>query len=172
MQQCDVVCLKVRITQIMKGKNLMSSAYDKSVIKRHSYVATFGDTVIAPLAAAPKITTNRKLVESLIFENGGAEAVASHLVHDSATITLETKDVNTALELLGDFAVGEDILADGRRKALTFTPVAEDEKTLVFPAAYLQPDASYIPSMGMDHVATLVFKALPAEDSGKLFTFA
>ena len=149
----------------------MTSSYDTSVIKRHSYVAAFGDTVIAPLAAAPKIATNRKLVDSLIYENGGAEAVASHLVQDNATITLETKDIGTALELLADFAVGEDILAAERKKTLTFTPLAEGEKTLVFPAAYLQPDASYVPGMGADHVATLVFKAFPASD-GKLYTFA
>ncbi|MBR7138717.1 MAG: hypothetical protein IKD44_04165 [Lentisphaeria bacterium] len=150
----------------------MAAAYDTSVIKRHSYVASFGETVIAPLASAPRIETKRKIVESIIYENGGNEAVASHLVQDGATITLETKDVSTALELLSDFALGEDIMAQEKKKSLTFTPVAEGEKTLIFPAAYLQPDASYVPSMGQDHVAKLVFKALPDGDSGKLFSFS
>ena len=67
----------------------MTTAYDISTIKRHSYVASFGSTVIAPLAAAPRIETARKTVESIIYENGGNEAVASHLVQDGATITLE-----------------------------------------------------------------------------------
>ena len=150
----------------------MAAAYDTSVIKRHSYVASFGETVIAPLASAPRIETKRKIVESIIYENGGNEAVASHLVQDGATITLETKDVSTALELLSDFALGEDIMAQEKKKSLTFTPVAEGEKTLIFPAAYLQPDASYVPSMGQDHVAKLVFKAYATDENTALFTFA
>lgn len=149
----------------------MAAAYDTTVIKRHAYVASFGETVIAPLASAPRIETNRKIVESTIYENGGSEAVASHLVQDCATVTLETKDITTALALLSDFSLGEDIMAPERKKTLTFTPIAEGEKTLIFPAAYLQPDASYIPSMGQDHVAKLVFKAFADSENSKLFTF-
>jgi hypothetical protein len=150
----------------------MPANYEISAIKRHTYVASFGDTVIAPLAAAPHIGIDRKMVDSLIYENGGVEAVASHLVSDSAVITLETKDIITALELLGDFSLGEDVLAEDRKKPLTFTPLAEDEKTLIFPAAYLQPDASYVPSMGQnDHVAKLVFKAFAGSEGSKLYTF-
>lgn len=150
----------------------MAATYDVTTIKRHAYVASFGDTVIAPLASAPRIETNRKVVESTIYENGGVEAVAAHLVQDCATITLETKDISTALELLSEFTLGEDIMADDKKKTLTFTPVAEGEKSLVFSAAYLQPDASYVPSMGQDHVAKLVFKAYATDENTALFTFA
>ena len=148
------------------------ATYDTTSIKRHSYVASFGTTIIAPLASAPKIETNRKTVESTIYENGGHEAVASLLVQDCATVTPETKDITTALQLLGDFSAGEDIMAENRKNPLTFTPLAENEKTLVFPCAYLQPDASYVPSMGQDHVAKLVFKAYADTETKKLFTFA
>ena len=158
--------------QKKKGKTIMAATYDVTTIKRHAYVASFGDTVIAPLASAPRIETNRKVVESTIYENGGVEAVAAHLVQDCATITLETKDISTALELLSEFTLGEDIMADDKKKTLTFTPVAEGEKSLVFPAAYLQPDASYVPSMGQDHVAKLVFKAYATDENTALFTFA
>ena len=149
----------------------MTAAYDTTVIKRHAYVAAFGTTVIAPLASAPRIETQRKIVESTIYENGGSEAVASHLVQDCATVTLETKDITTALELLSNFELGEDIMSADKRKTLTFTPVAEGEKTLIFPTACLLPDASYVPSMGQDHVAKLVFKAFADGEGGKLFTF-
>ena len=40
----------------------MAATYDVTTIKRHAYVASFGDTVIAPLASAPRIETNRKVV--------------------------------------------------------------------------------------------------------------
>ncbi|MBR2373132.1 MAG: hypothetical protein IKA87_02765 [Lentisphaeria bacterium] len=151
---------------------MATNSYDINTIKRHSYVATFGTAVIAPLAEAPKIETDRKIVESTIYENGGHEAVASHLVRDCAVITLKTKDISTALELMSNFSLGDDIMSESKKQALTFTPLAEGEKTLIFPAAYLQPEASYVPSMGEDHVATLVFKAFADNESGKLFTFA
>lgn len=147
----------------------MAALYETENIKRHTFIASFGDRVIAPLAAAPRIETQRKTVESVIYENGGAEAVAAHLVRDDAIITLETKDINTALELMSDFTLGENIMAPQRRKALSFTPLAEGEKTLVFPAAYLLPEASYTPTMGNDHVAKLVFKAVASDDDKKLF---
>ena len=50
-------------------------------------------------------------------------------------------------------------------------PQAEGEKTLTFPCTFLKPDASYVPGMGEDHVARLVFKAIPDPETGKLFTF-
>ena len=162
----------MRKIKLQKERKFVMPTYDTNTIKRHSYVATFGTTVIAPLASAPRIETNRKTVESTIYENGGVEAVAALLVQDCATVTLETKDITTALELLGNFSAGEDIMAESRKNTLTFTPLAESEKTLIFPCAYLQPDASYVPAMGQDHVAKLVFKAYADSSTKKLFTFA
>ena len=46
------------------------------------------------------------------------------------------------------------------------------EKTLTFPCVFLRPEASYVPGMGEDHVARLIFKALPDPQTGKLFTFS
>ena len=58
-----------------------------------------------------------------------------------------------------------------RQRTLIFMPQAEGEKTLTFPCTFLKPDASYVPGMGEDHVARLVFKAIPDPETGKLFTF-
>ena len=87
-------------------------------------------------------------------------------------LSLGTKDVYTALELLDNFATGDDIMAPARRKALTFTPCAEKERTLTFPCAFLNPVGSYVPGMGEDHIARLIFTAIPDPATGKLFTFA
>ena len=143
-----------------------------AAIKRHRYTATFGSVVIAPLAGAPEIRTDRRVVESTVCERGGGERVVSHLVKDCATVTVKTKDIATALTLLSGFSLGDDIMAEERKFPLAFTALAENEKDLVFPAAYLQPDASYIPAAGRDHVAVLVFKAFPGGERGKLFVFA
>ncbi len=153
---------------------MATPTYDVGVIKRHPYVAAFGTTVIAPLAEAPVITMESTLRESLVYENGGSEAVASLLTGHSVTITLNTKNIATALSLVGDFIRGEDVMSSAHRKSLTFTavtPSGVSEPSLVFPSAWLQPELSYVPTMGGDHTARLVFRALPDAD-GNLYTFA
>ena len=148
------------------------SDYDLNSIKRHSFTARFGSTIIAPLADEPEFEFERSVEESTIYENGGEEPVAAFIHKNMAVITLDTKDVYTALELLEDFATNDNIMAPERLLPLTFTPQAEGEKTLTFPCVFLRPEASYVPGMGEDHVARLIFKALPDSQTGKLFTFS
>ena len=147
------------------------SDHDLNSIKRHVFVATFGTVVIAPLADEPEFEFERSVDESIVYENGGEEPVAAFIQKNTALITLDTKDVYTALELLGEFATGDNVMSPERVHPLTFTPQAEGEKTLTFPAVFLKPEASYVPGMGGDHIAKLVFKALPDPETGKLFTF-
>ncbi|MBO7327541.1 MAG: hypothetical protein J6W00_02060 [Lentisphaeria bacterium] len=148
------------------------SDYDLNSIKRHSFTARFGSVIIAPLADEPEFEFERSVEESTIYENGGEEPVAAFIQKNMAVITLDTKDVYTALELLGQFSTGDDIMAPARLHPLTFTPQVEGEKTLTFPCAFLNPEGSYVPGMGEDHIARLIFKAIPDPGTGKLFLFA
>ena len=148
----------------------MAANQELSAIKRHTLSARFGNTLIAPLASAPRIEFNRKTVDSLICENKNVEKITSYLVRDSALITLETKDIITALELMSSFTLGENIISPERERSLSFAPGAEKEKTLIFPAAYLLPESTYIPSPGKDHLVKLVFKAIALSGERKLFS--
>lgn len=142
-----------------------------AAIKRYPYIAAFGETVIAPLSEAPVIESECRFYDSVIYENGGRESVASLLVSQRGKITLVTKDISTALSLLGDFSCGENIFSSSRKKSLTFTPVdSSNGEVLTFTNAYLKPDLSYVPTMGGDHTAKLVFTVLPDETTGKLFS--
>ncbi|MBR7103341.1 MAG: hypothetical protein IKC65_00175 [Lentisphaeria bacterium] len=147
--------------------------YDISRIKQHPYLAAYDGEILGPLAAAPQIETDTKCLDSLIYENGGAEEVSKTLTRNTAKITIKTKNIDTALSFAAKFSRGTDISAADKRKVLSFTPITESstEKVLTFPAAVLLPDIQYIPAMGADHVATLTFMAYPDAD-GKLFTFA
>ena len=159
--------------QILKNiERFYMSDYDLNSIKRHSFTARFGSTIIAPLADEPEFEFERSVEESTIYENGGEEPVAAFIQKNMAVITLDTKDVYTALDLLADFATNDNIMAPERLLPLTFTPQAEGEKTLTFPCVFLRPEASSVPGMGEDHVARLIFKALPDPQTGKLFTFS
>lgn len=140
-------------------------------IKKHSFIAHFGDIAITPLADEPEFEFERSVEESFVYENG-EEPVAAFIQKNNAEIILDTKDIYTALALLDNFVTGDDVMAPSRRHPLTFTPLAEDEKTLTFPCVFLKPEASYVPGMGEDHIARLVFKALPDPVTGKLFSFA
>ena len=161
----------INILIITLGENKMSD-HKLDAIKRHSFVVRFGGVIIAPLADEPVFSFERTTEESRIYENGGEEPVAAFIQKNSAEVTLDTKDVYTALELLQNFSTGDDIMAPSRLHPLTFTPQTEGEKTLTFPCAFLKPESSYVPGMGEDHIARLVFKAIPDPVTGKLFTFA
>ena len=151
----------------------MPQNYDISRIKQHPYLAAFDGTVLGPLADAPKIESDIKVLDSLIYENGGREEVSKTITRATAKITILTKNIDTALSLTGAFARGADVAESSARKTLSFTPISENdnEKVLTFAAAVLLPDIEYIPTMGGDHVARLTFAAYP-DANGKLFTFS
>ena len=145
---------------------------DITRIKQHPYLAAYDGQVLGPLAEAPRIVTDNKVYDSLIYENGGEEEVSKTIIRSSAKITIRTKNIDCALALAGNFTKGSDVASADSRKILSFTPITanENEKVLTFPAAVLLPDIEYIPTMGGDHVASLTFAAYPDAD-GKLFTF-
>ena len=148
----------------------MEQTYSIAPIKRHPYLAAFDGEVLGPLAEAPRIESDIKVYDSMIYENGGNEDVSKTIIRSAAKITIRTKNIETALALAGALTKGGDVAA--QRKVLSFTPITEnaDEKVLTFPAAVLLPDLEYVPTMGGDHIATLTFMAYP-DENGKLFTY-
>ena len=147
--------------------------YDLSCIKQHPYIAAYDGELLGPLAEAPQIESDNKMSDSLIYENGGAEEIGKTLLRNTARITLKTKNIETALNLIAKFSSGDDVIAAALRKPLSFTPITdnESEKVLTFHCAALLPDLEYLPGMGQDHVATIIFIAYP-DENGKLFTYA
>lgn len=150
----------------------MSKNYDITLIKQHPYLAAYNGEVLGPLADAPRIESDVKVYDSMIYENGGNEEVSKTIVRNSARITIHTKNIDKALSLIGELGNGINITGESSRKALSFTPITESEteKVLTFPAAVLLPDLEYVPTMGGDHVARLTFMAYP-DSNGKLFTY-
>ena len=155
----------------LKGNEMQK--YDLSCIKQHPYIAAYDGELLGPLAEAPQIEADSKTADSVIYENGGAEEVARTLIRNTARITLKTKNIGTALDLISKFSNGNDVISADQRKPLSFTPITEDEneKVLTFHCAALMPELVYLPGLGKDHVATIVFTAYP-DENGKLFTFA
>lgn len=152
----------------------MPSTYDLSVLKRHAFLVSFGDTVLGPLASEPKIESKVETYDCSVYEQG-RNVVASYVEKNEIQVTVTTKNVAAALDLIKAFRNGDDLLAAAARKALTFSPIVADgvtEKTLTFTSAALLPDLSYAPMSTADHTAKLVFRCFPDATTGALYTYA
>ena len=152
----------------------MPSTYDLSVLKRHAFLVSFGDTVLGPLASEPKIESKVETYDCSIYEQG-RNVVASYVEKNEIQVTVSTKNVAAALDLVKAFRSGDDLLASAARKALTFTPIVASgvtEKTLTFTSAALLPELSYVPASTADHTAKLVFRCFPDATTGALYTYA
>ena len=141
--------------------------------RRYGCAATYRGILLSPLAAAPEIRATGDRVTSRLRDNGdGAGRAVSFYTVAEARIKLVSRRIDTALALLAELAVGQDLGAASRRHPLVFTPVdaPSGSPVLTFPAACLLPDFTYLPHAGRDHEIELAFLAFPAA-AGRLFTF-
>jgi hypothetical protein len=149
----------------------MAGFYDLSVLKRHAFLVSYGETPLGPLASAPVFEPETEFYNCLIYQ-GGRTVASSFLEKNEIRIRLDVKDTAGALTLLKTFRTGQDLLTAGRQAPLFFTPVVPDgadAQTLVFPAAVLLPDFHYMQSAKTDHCIQLRFRCLPDPESGNLF---
>ena len=144
---------------------------DPSVLKVHPYRVSFGGRDLGILAEIPEIRVAHRCHDWRVCDRDGGDEAASEIIESSATVAIASCDIATALELVSDFAVGDDVLAAERARELVLAPPEQSgEKTLTFPRAALLPELEYSPRRD-NHRAKLVFRARP-DGSGKLFTFA
>jgi hypothetical protein len=163
----------------MAGQKLTQETINqlKAKISRHRFLVSFGDDIIGPLKSAPQIEADIETKEMTLYETG-EDPQADVISRNNATITLDTEDMSAALELLGAFRKGDDMLDSTNAKALTFVPIITDDsdssaKTLTFPNAFLQPGLSTNFGEGADpNSVTLTFTAKPQASDGVLFTYA
>lgn len=163
----------------MAGVKLDQAAIDalKAKIRYYKYQVAFGQDVLGPLKSAPQIEGDTETQETVLYETG-EDPQAEVLSRNNATITLDVEDMDKALELLGAFRKGDDMLDSSKGKALTLVPIVTDEadtnaKTLTFPNAFLQPGLSTNFGEGADpNSVSMVFTAKPSADTGELFTYA
>ena len=142
-----------------------------SKLKRHPYRVGFGSRDLGILAGVPEIRIVHRCRDWRLYDRDGGDEAASEIVDSAATVSIESCDIATALELISPFAVGDDVLAAGRARELVLSPPAgSGEKTLRFPRAVLLPELEYNPKSDR-HRAKLTFRACP-DDHGTLFTFA
>lgn len=155
--------------------NLTQTEIDSlvDILKKFPYFCAAGEDEFGPLSGPPQIEPDVELKPITLYETESEEQ-ASILAKNNVKVTIKTRNIDKAMELLGSFVKGENIYAAARKKALTMVPITASttEKTISFPNAFLQPGLSFTPGQNSDpSEATLVFICRAAADTGKPFVY-
>ena len=143
-----------------------------SKLQFYKYQVSYGGTIIGPLNSPPKVDPDFETKDTVLYETG-EDPLASVISKNNATITLETNDVDAALEMLKTYKKGDNILDSQFAKELIFMPLTDDAgaKSITFPRAFLNPGLSTGFAEGADpNVVTLGFTA-KENDEGVLYEF-
>ena len=143
-----------------------------SKLQFYKYQVSYGGTIIGPLNSPPKVDPDFETKDTVLYETG-EDPLASVISKNNATITLETNDVDAALEMLKTYKKGDNILDSKFAKELIFMPLTDDAsaKSITFPRAFLNPGLSTNFAEGADpNVVTLGFTA-KENDEGVLYEF-
>lgn len=127
-------------------------------VRQYPFLVSVGNDKLGPLNGPPTIEPDTSTRQVTMYETG-EEVQAELVTRNDVKVTLTTRNVDKALELLAAVKKGDNIYATAKKKSLTMVPITDDTdaKTLTFPNAYLQPGLSYAPGDGDPHEAQLVF---------------
>lgn len=138
----------------------------KATLKRYPYLVYYDGTSLGPVDGVPTVSPQVETKDTVFYETNG-QSVGSIIVKNEVEVTISTKKVEHAMELLHDFKVGDDVYASTRKKELLFVPITNDttQPIIRFQAAYLQPGLDYKPGESADpSVVALKFVCKPDEN--------
>ena len=129
---------------------------------------------LGPLASAPKLEPDVETKETTLYETGD-EPQAEILSKNNAKLTIETRDMDSAMAMLTKLKKGDNILAAANALVITLVPITSDAtaKGFTFGNAFLDPGLSTTFSEGDDtpSYASLVFKCRP-DANGNVVDYA
>lgn len=129
---------------------------------------------IGPLASAPKLEPDVETKETTLYETGD-EPQAEILSKNNAKLTIETRDMDSAMALLTKHKKGDNIIDAKNALVITLVPITSDAtaKGFTIGNAFVDPGLSTNLSEGDDtpSSATIVFKCRP-DANGNVATYA
>lgn len=142
-------------------------------LKTFSYLVNAGTTSLGPLAAPPAVAADVSTKDLTLYETQ-EEVQASILTRNELTVTIQTRDVATALSLQAAFAKGDNVLDSAKKVTLTMVPItAATEQTITFSNAFLKPGLNFTPGENADpNYIELVFQCKSDPTTGKPFSFS
>ena len=99
---------------------------------------------------------------------------ASYLTKNNLKLTVNSRDVEKALELHSAYKKGDNVYASANSKQVSLVPITEDEaaKSIVFPNAFLEPGMEYTPNENdTPHSVKLEFTCKPDATTGVPFKY-
>ena len=101
-------------------------------LKRFPYLVSVGSTSLGPLSGPPSVTPEVQTQDVTLYETE-ADVQARFITVNDLMVTVTTRDVGTAMTLLGAFAKGDDVLASAKKVVLTMVPITSaTEPTITF----------------------------------------
>lgn len=171
----------------MAGVKLTQEVIDQLVAKLNYYKyqvlwqpRSGGEPVnLGPLNSPPKVEPDTETKDTTLYETG-SDPQASILSKNNANITIDTNNIEWALNALKNIKKGYNMLKYENGGELTFIPITEEStaKAITFPNCYLQPGLSTNFAEGDDpNYVSVSFVAKPTamsedgENGGELYTY-
>ncbi|MCQ2378913.1 MAG: hypothetical protein MJ016_06875 [Victivallaceae bacterium] len=132
-------------------------------IKHYFYDPVFGSTSLLPLGTTLVLSPLEKFYDGKIINGNGVDE-RDILISREIQISIETKNVDGALDLLGEIVSDEP----QSESALRFIPRGGNDPVLVFGKTRLRGTAQWRLNTESDQSIVLDFIARP-DESGRLF---
>lgn len=145
-----------------------------AALKKHPYLCSVGDTSLGPLSGPPATDGDTETRDVTLYETEG-NVEAKFLTKNDVKVTVKTRNIDTAMTLMGAIAKGDNLVASTRAVTLTLVPITSSatEKTLTFGHAYLQPGLKFSPGENGDpSEVELTYLCKADAATGKPWTFA
>ncbi len=145
-----------------------------ATLKKHPYLCSAGADSLGPLEGPPTVAPEVETKDVVLYETLG-NAEASYLIKNDLKVTLRTRNVDKAMELIGAIKKGDNMIESSRKTTLTMVPITESasEKTITFTDAYLQPGLGLAPGdAGEATSVELVYICKANAATGVPFTYA
>ena len=145
-----------------------------ALLKKHPYLCSAGTDSLGPLSGPPTTEGDTETRDVTLYETLG-NIEASYLIKNDIKLTIKTRNVDKGMALMAAIAKGDNLLASTREVSVTLVPItsAQNEKTITFAHAYLQPGLKFSPGENGDpSEVELTYICKADATTGKPFTYA
>jgi hypothetical protein len=145
-----------------------------ALLKKYPYLCSAGSDSLGPLSGPPTTEGDTETKDVQLYETEG-NVEASYLTKNNVRLTIKTRNVDKGMALMAAIAKGDNLLASTREVSITLVPItsAQNEKTITFAHAYLQPGLKFSPGENGDpSEVELTYICKADATTGKPFTYA
>ena len=171
LSQTDINAL---VAKIKKFPYLVTAVLAGGTTSITGQTITAATVSLGPLAGAPTAEPDVETNDITLYETG-ADIQAKLLTKNSVTLTIRTRNIDDAMELIKLAKKDENVYDPAYKQTITLVPItgATGEKAFTFTNAFLNPGLSCAPGEGNDpNSVTLTYECKADASTGVPFTYA